>query len=613
MTDRTTSTAWERGATHDRQVALEAVRTSYETLSSAVLNAARGRGYLGGDAAAAAGVLAQPDPDLVRLGKAVADLWLAFFTCFHPRLAPLDTGHFQGGIDALNQRLAGCGPGVAPDPVLAADLLETLERLWNERHEQVVAQLDALATRTVAVEAGLAAAIDGALGEAGLVPARDEGVGARFARVLAHWRRTAEAARVEARETTAAVGTFLRAVKAVAAGNGAPGLPGEAGAILASIAALDATRRDQERELRALRSEVAGLQAKLAVAAAPPAPAAPAFDEAGVLRHYREALAAFEAGGDPGPALGRARTLERVVTLSDDAAAALVRQLDRFHGDLVRRLEELYKLQPLISDPRRYRPRGLLGLGAKPVHDLRQVSGLVEALVDGAADLVVYAERAKACVGVGVLAAQAPRIRVVFGELVKLVAHWRQKFGDPPPVSVSMSLDGGSGIVALPAVVATDIEAMARKKSKVGPAALVLAPLLEDCVALYHAALAKAGAAVAVRTIAKPRESPIMALVRLSAELEALAGVCEASFAEAARDEFLISAADRALLQDDHPVRSGLSALDEAIEAMAACRGAPPRAALPLASRGDHAGQAQAAAARHAWLTTLTSYRIVIG
>ncbi len=617
MADRDTLTRLERAATHDRQAALEAVRTSYDALSTAVLSAARGRGYLGADATRAAETLAAPDPDLARLGAAAADLWLAFFACFHPRLAPLDSGHFQGGIDALNQRLRALKPGTPPDPVLAADLLITLEGLWDERHEQVARQLDRLLAQAGGGDAGLDMAIDTALADAGLVPAQGEGAGQRLARVLAHLRRERDQARLDARETTAAVGHFLRAVKAVAAGQPAPALPGEAGVILGSIRALDAARREQEKDLRALRSQIQALETQrqeaLAELAARPAVSPPDEAPPVVLEHYRAALAAWETGGDPAVHLAKARELERVVTLNADEAARLVKLLDRCHGDLVRRLIDLHALAPLSDDPRRYRPRGLLGLGGKPVHDLKSVPGLVDALRAGARDLRVYAERAQWAVGLGALAAEAPRIRAVFKELVKLVAHWREKLGDPPPVSVSMSLDGGSGIVALPAVVATDIEAMLKKKSKVGPAATVLAPLLGDCVALYHQGLVKAGLTVPPRTSAKSRESAIQALTRLVAELDDLAGICEAAFASAVRDDFRLSAGDAALLADDHLLRASLQALEDATVELARCRGAPPRDEPAPVARGDRAALLAAVVALLAWHERFAGYRLVVG
>ena len=619
MAARDTLTRLERAATQDRQVALEAVRQSYDELSSAVLTAARGRGYLGADAADAAETLAGPDPELARLGAASADLWLAFFACFHPNLAPLDSGQFQGGIDALNQRLRALKPGTAPDPALAADLLVTLEGLWTERHEQVARQLDRLVAQAGSAGGGLEAAIEVALAEAGLVPTLGEDAGQRLARVLAHLRRQLDIARQDTRETTAAVGTFLRAVKAVAAGQEAPALPGEAGVIIGSIRALDAARREQEKDLRSLRAQVHSLEAQrleavaeLAARQTPPV-ALPEGDPDARLEFYRAALAAWESGNDPGPHLAKARELERVITLGAEGAARLVKLLDRCHADLVRRLVELYDLAPHIEDPRRYRPRGILGLGAKPVHDLKHVPGLIDALRDGGRDLAVYADRAQWSVGLAILAGEAPKIRAVFKDLVKLVAHWREKLGDPPPVSVSMSLDGGSGIVALPAVVATDIEAMTRKKAKVGPASLVLAPLLESCVALYHQALAKAGATVPPRTANKPRESPIQAMIRLAAELDQLAGICEASFAAAARDDFRPAPLDAALLADDHLLRAGFQALDDAAVELAGCTGAPALPAITPPKRGDPAALAAVVNERNAWYETISRYRVVMG
>jgi hypothetical protein len=343
----------------------------------------------------------------------------------------------------------------------------------------------------------------------------------------------------------------------------------------------------------------------------PPPPAPTPVPEDARLTLYRQALAAWESGGDPGPALAQVREIERVVTFGAAEAERTRKVLDRCHEQAVRRLIELYDLAPLTDDPRRYRPRGLLGLGRKAEHDLRSLPGLTEALAACARDLAVYAEAAAAVVGVGILAQEAPRIRAVFGELIKLIAHWRAQLGDPPPISVTMSLDGGSGIVALPGVVAQDLEALARRKAKAGPAATVLAPLLEECVALYRASLTKAGATVPPRTVKKPREGALASVTRLAAELGELATCCQTAFAEVARQGFAPTPAQQALLDDNHLLRSALAALSEGAVALASGTSCPPAPNEGTIPTGDPAAQSAAITRLGSWYTTVLAYRIV--
>ncbi len=647
-TPRSLTAGIERQIRDDRAQALARVTAAYEQLADAVVLAARARGWLGGDPHEAVRVLSAPDPAFAGLGAAAGDLWLAFFGCFRQDEQAFEAQAFRVQADDLNRRLAAVPAGERPDAQLTLDLLVALEQLWQQRHAVINQRLDQLIgdlgkQQAVVGSAQLSAAhavdelgramqvLDGAALASGLALPAGEALLDRLARILAHHRGLAERHQQGERETKRAFALFLQAVKAVATHGPVPALPAEAQGVIDLVRSVDEVRREQERQLRDLKSQIATLEAqrrelltsleqrerKLTALDQPEA----AVDQR--LALYRQAFAVWETGGDPQAVLDQVRTLERVVILARAEAETLVKALDRCHADLVRALTDLHTVQPLVEDPKRYRPRGFLGFGGRSEYDLKSVPGLIEAIRDGGRDLRQYADRARWAVGVQDLARQVARIRAVFKELVKLVAHWREKIGDPPPVSISISLDGSSGVLALPAVVASDLESMLKRKTKVGPACEVLAPLLEDCVALYHGTVCQAKGAVIARSQppAGKRESPIQKVTRLTSELTELAGTCEAAFGEAAQRDFRLEAEDQRLLAEEHLLRGALGALDAAGAEVTGLRGVPPT--VPGAKAGssfpalppkkDIIGIREAVILRVAWWEDLSRYRVEVG
>ncbi len=649
------SLSLERQIRDERSDALGRMHAAYEQLAQALVEGARSRGWLGADPLEALRVVLAPDAQLHQLGAAAGDLWLAFFTCFRTDEQAFEAQTFRTLADELNRRLAQVPAGGRPDPQLTIDLLIALEQLWHQRHEVINQRLDQLIGELGTNQAQLGSAqlftahaqdeisramqvLEGAAVAAGLaLPANEQALD-RLTRILAHYRGLSQTHETAARETTKAFALFLKAVRAVATRGEVPALPPEAQAVVDIVRSLDDARRENEKAIRELKGHVATLEAQRRellttlerrerrITTLEHGDAS--TDER--LALYRQAFAQWETGGDPRAVLEQVRTIERVVVLAKADAEQVVKALDRCHADLVRGLADLHAVLPLIDDPKRYRPRTFLGFGGKSDYDLKSVPGLAEALRDGGRDLRLYADRARWAVGVQDIARQVARIRAVFKELVKLVAHWREKLGDPPPVSISISLDGSSGVLALPAVVATDLEAMLKRKTKVGPAALVLAPILEDCVALYHATVCQAkGTAIARSQPSAKRESPIQQVTRLTAELSDLAGTCEAAFGEAAQRDFILEDPDARLLAEEHLLRGTLTVLDTACAELLGHRGVPP--AVPGSTGGalsggkpgssfpalppkkDIAGIRDAIELRVSWWEDVARYRFAIG
>lgn len=644
---RSLSVSIERQIRDQRADALGRMHAAYEQLAQALVEGARLRGWMGTDPLEALRVVLAPDTEVQRLGAATGDLWLAFFACFRSDEQAFEAQSFRVQADELNRRLALVPAGERPDSQLTLDLLVALEQLWHQRHAVVNQRLDQLIGDLGTHQAQLGSAqlttahaqdelsramqvLEGAAIAAGLALPADEQPLDRLTRILAHYRGLSQSSEAATRETTRAFALFIKAVRAVATRGEVPALPPEAQAVVDAVRSLDDARRDQEKTIRELKSQVATLEAQrreLLTTLDRRERRITTLEHSDVstderLALYRQAFAVWETGGDPRAVLEQVRTIERVVTFSKADAEQVIKALDRSHADLVRGLSDLYAVQPLIDDPKRYRPRSFLGFGGKSEYDLKTVPGLAEALRDGGRDLRIYAERARWAVGVQDIARQVARIRAVFKELVKLVAHWREKLGDPPPVSISISLDGSSGVLALPAIVATDLEAMLKRKTKVGPAALVLAPILEECVALYHLTVCQAkGAAIPRSQPGAKRESPIQQVTRLTAELSELAGTCEAAFGEAAQRDFVLEDADARLLAEEHLLRGTLSVLDAACAELLGHRGVPPAAAgakagasFPaLPAKKDIAGIGTALELRLAWWEDVARYRFAIG
>lgn len=592
---RQTATRLERTIRVEAAGALDVLHEAHQRLLADVLGAGRARGYAGDDPAEALAAAAGPDPAVRLVGRAAADLWLAFFACFRPDEQAFEATHFREAASALNRRIAQVPAGERPDPVLAADLLKALADLWQQRHTAISARLDDLIAQVTATKAGeqgaaLASAqasdevarvndlIAAAAAATGAAVGKAESPAARLAAVLGRMHQLADAERRRSKETVAAFATFLTAVRAAATGSPGPDLPPEAAAVVTEVARIHAGRADRQAQIALLEQRIATLEVARAEQA--------------------EELAA--AARRPVAALVKPAAVE----VAPAAARAAVRVLERALGDLVRALIDLRQVSELTEDPGRFRPgRSLLGLTRRPAaFTLTTPSGLAAAHQAAGADLAVYAERAAWGAAVTRFARHVPDLRTVCRELVGLVARWRQKLGDPPPVSVSITLDGAEGVLALPAVLERDIAQLLRKKGK-AQAVEDLAPLLAGAAELYAKALHDAGVAVPAEEAPGKREAASVQGARLSARLTACAAAARTAFAEAVTSGFRLAGADADLSESGHVLRAGFVALDEAVGALATLPGAPPSSELSgPASKGDARALASAVDARVEWL-----------
>jgi hypothetical protein len=624
----------EREIQQEHARALAAMHQAYDQLSSAILVAARERGYLGADPLGALGHLLAPTPLANQIGEDALNLWRTFFACFRPDEAAFEAAQFQQRAGELNERVGRLQPGERPDLSLTVEILQTLSGLWEERHQAISGRLDTLISELSTHQAKLGSVqletahqsdelqrvtlvVSGALGELNEQVVAGEPLGQQVARVFTRYRQDLVASRRHAQGMISATRRLLDALNAIAARREVPSLPPEAEVVVAEVRKLDDSRRELEGTVRELRGQIAKLEAErheLMEEVAARDRRLSRYEEGDEgrlderLRLYREAFTLLETGADHHAKLEQVRKLERVISLPAEQEGQAVRVADRHLAEIAKCLGDLRRIVALAEDPRRYRPR-LFGNR----YEFKTLRGQIAALRDASRDLVEYLDRARWALGVTVLARAIPKLRAVFREMVSLVAEWRQKLGDPPPVSITISLDGGSGILALPAILASDLETVLKKKAKAGPAATSLAPILGECVDLYHRTLEQARGGLVPREEAPKRESASQAVARLAGELSSLAALCETTFAEAAAHEFKLGESDSALLADDHLLRLALQNLDGACEEFSALPNTPALKLTPLPGRGkDFDKFLIGGRQRTEWLEELGLYRVLV-
>lgn len=547
MPVKTTVLRLERQIREEHLRALEATRLEWERLASELIAAARRRGYAGDDPYLALQALCAHEPEARRLSRAVGELWLTFFGCLDPSGGG-EVAAFRAEADALNKRLAKAPPAEGPDPALAADVVETLDQFWTAHQERVAERLDRLAATS-----GHKAAEE------------------LQAQLHAERERTARAGR-EAKATIEAMASFLSALGHAIEGKPTQALPGRAQAMIEAVGRLGSARHELAGQVAELRAQVGQLSAE--------------------RRQLMEEIAVRDA------AIARAESgVPADIDLDAASAGAAVKACDRHLGELARHLGELRAIISLGEDPRRYRPRMF-----SAEYDFRTLPGQASALRDAARDLLAYADRARWALGVRRLGQAAPKLHAVFQELVRLIAAWRSKLGDPPPVSATMQIRAADSVSALPAVAAADVEALVRRRSGGDRAAAELAPILEPCVALLHRTLGEARGDAPARPEAPKRETPRASAQRLAQELADYAGRLEAAFSEALPADFRLPAPEAKLLAEEQLVRLALQQLEGACAELAGLPGMPSAELAPLPTRGDHDATLAAVRSRADWL-----------
>jgi hypothetical protein len=200
--------------------------------------------------------------------------------------------------------------------------------------------------------------------------------------------------------------------------------------------------------------------------------------------------------------------------------------------------------------------------------------------------------------------------------MVGLVATWRNKLGDLPGASISIDIGRGHAIVSLPALLATDLESVLKRKGRmVTQACADIAPVLDECLGIYRKALEKAqGENHPPPTLVSKRETEQAKVARMAQELTNLGGILEAAFAEAADAGFVLEKPDEDLISSDHLLLLALQQLDVACDVLAVLPGAPPGSFTALAGGRSSLDKLLAAAkGRVTWLEDVARFRFQTG
>lgn len=632
---RSTVTRIERQIHLEQAQALASLHQSYEQLASTLMRSARDRGYLGSDPLGALAHLTSPSPWEARHGEAALELWRTFFSCFRADEAAFEAARFRESAGKINERVAALGAGGSPEPELTLAVMQTLSALWEERHHAISERLDALIKDLTHHQAELGNAdlrsahqsdelsraigvVSAALSELGEKVEANAQPAQLLALLIARYRKDFGALKQQAHDAAVARRAFIEALQ-VAAKDSAqlPALPAVEGEMVKGMRRMVEDRGRLEEQVRQLRGHVARLQAEERELMEEVASrdrklaryelgASEAEDEDERLALYRQAFTEMEAGRDAKPILEQVRKLERIITLSPKQQEHALRVIDRQAAEVVKCLNDLRKIAPITEDPKRLRPRLLLGSR----YEFRTLPGQVQALRDAARDVTAYIARIRWAAGVKLLARDVPRLQRVFREMISLVSSWRERLGDPPPASISINVDDGSSIIALPAILATDLETVLRRRGRnAAQAATDLVPVLTECVDLYHASLQRAKGEDVPRVEVGKRENAQQTLQRLATELTALGGAMEALFGDAAADHFKVGAADEKLVGDDHLLLLSLQQLEVACEVLAALPGAPKAAFTSLPTTRGSDKLLACGRERVTWLEEVARYR----
>ncbi|NRA40438.1 MAG: hypothetical protein HRU15_20005, partial [Planctomycetes bacterium] len=335
--------------------------------------------------------------------------------------------------------------------------------------------------------------------------------------------------------------------------------------------------------------------------------AAQESDEDDRLRLYRQIVAAYEDDKDVSELVDQVRELERVFILDQDRQTSLHKVLDRQLESIAQELGDFRKIIPLTEDPKRYRPRLL---GSSP-YKLKTLIGVMQALRDASRDLALYVEKARWSFGLKILSREFKSLRRIFKEMIKLVADVREKNGDAPPLSSTISVDLNSGIAAIPAVLSKDIDGILRSKGA-SRYAIELQSIFEEVLTAYHASLEKATGASIMRAAVPKRESAVSAMRRLNDELLQLSSEMEQHFADAAVSAYELPPAEAELQERMVELALSVRNVDSACEILAALDTAPKAdfGKLPSGKGKDADRLYRVLGERIVWLEEVARYRI---
>ncbi|TVR47127.1 MAG: hypothetical protein EA402_01685 [Planctomycetota bacterium] len=578
-------------------LAHDAVLRIYERLASAVLAAARARGYGGDDVQAAAALLATPDPLVRKLCEAALALW-------QQQGASADD-HLQAAVHSL-------GGGSCPPLRLAIELLEDLSSRQRQRRSTTV--IHALDSDDHQRLTKLLAA---ALEEMGESMSEGDPAHRLLGQLVKRYRVILNQTNLQAEHHRRHLALLMVALQDVVSGNRPQRLEqlGDDALIVEGLwsmldgrQALVERARAAEDALATHHSELARLRHQLGELQGEVQRLQSLGDEDQRLGAYREAFARIERGDDAQDLLEGIRDLERVIIASQATITETLRLLDRSLDNTVHCLQDLRRILPLGPDPKRYRPRFL----GKSPYQLRTLPGMLAACRDAAQDVERFAKRVRWIEGLGGFAKRLNKLRPAMQEMVRLVADCRDKAGDRVTMSLTVNMATTAGLASLPLLLAGDLLSLARSRRGKSYCERLL-PLCEDIVNEYQNALAKAVDDLPLCPESSKRERPAGAIRRLADHLVLLAEWQDRHFAEADIQDFQPSRADQLLLADRDLLRRGCSELAAMVEHCADLGGGPNRSELhiiPKLGKSDGAAWQRCAHSHAQWLADAARYRV---
>ena len=576
-------------------VARDTMQRVYESLASAVLNAARARGYGGDDVQSAATLLSTPDPNVRRLCELSLKLW--------QQRSPTNHGDLQQAVDSIPANRC-------PSLPLSVELLShLLEQAAENRGSTVVEAIES------SDENHLGQLLGAALTEMG-EDIEDEAPHRLLGQLIKRYRSILQQRSTQSELHRKQLAAILMALQDVLSGH-MPSLDklGEDGVIIAGIHSMlersketierarvaEKHYRESQQELLQRDQEISTLKQEIRELQAP-------GSEDQRLSAYRDAFALMEKGEDPTPLLEQIRDQERVFICHQGQQDEALKLLDRSLEHAANGLGTLRRLAPFGHDPKRYRPR-LLG---KSAYNFKTLPGMLAACRDLSSDLGAFSHRIAWAEGLGNFGETLKELRPAMKEMVRFVADCREKTGDRVTMSLTVNMQTMAGLASLPALLAGDLLRLAKSRKAKDMIDDIL-PLSDEIITSYHAALAEGNDDCPALPVASKRASSATKLKQLATHLESLASFQEAQYQGAETQGFELTDNDRALMKDKDLLRRAAREIATMVEACGQLPGAPERAALPsLPNQHNEHGQVwhDFLSAHQQWLSEAARYRV---